>query len=80
MPAKLYTSADNGVFRQLHVPKYEFTPLDTSADQMRFLVLRPCPRDLNDKVNHVVCTFELHSLSETLEFTVVVNSRGYLRL
>ena len=80
MPAKLYTSADDGVFRQLRVPEYEFTPLDTSADQMRFLVLRPCPGDLNDEVNHVVCTFELHSLSETPEFTAVVNSRGYLRL
>ena len=80
MPAKLYTSADNSVFRQLRVPEYEFTPLDTSADQIRFLVLRPCPGDLNDEVNHIIYTFELHSLSETPEFTAVVNSRGYLRL
>lgn len=67
-------------FRDVTLPAYEYSALDDSLEEQRFLILHPCAGDKADPANHVVCDFDVQPLSAAEPFIAVKNARGYRKL
>jgi hypothetical protein len=71
-----YINTSDG-YREATAPAYCYEPLDLDNEEIRILVLLPCPGDKNDPYNYVKCTLEVQPLKSAAPFIAIKNGRGY---
>jgi hypothetical protein len=80
MPSPLWKFEDDKGQHSLVVPKYEYQPLNHTANEQRFIILHPCLGDRQATENYVQCSIETLPVDSAGSFIAVRNSRAYKRI